>query len=99
MLLRFLFYQTAFILLISFIIDGNTSNKSPMIRISVTEKNGAMIFQTRSRTVDTKDGRILDLSPKEYKILEYLLLKQGIPVSAEELIEHIWKEDFSLFAF
>ena len=37
-------------------------------------------------------GRRLELSPKEFAVLEYLLGCEGRPVSAEELLERVWDE-------
>ena len=42
-------------------------------------------------------GRKLDLRPKEYGILEYLMSNSGRFVSQEELIEHVWNEDVDPF--
>ncbi len=42
--------------------------------------------------VATRDGRRLDLSPKEFALLEYLLGAQGRVVSAEELLARVWDE-------
>jgi DNA-binding response OmpR family regulator len=40
----------------------------------------------------TRAGRRLELSPKEFAVLEYLLGREGRPVSAEELLERVWDE-------
>ncbi|GAA4691970.1 response regulator transcription factor [Phytohabitans rumicis] len=45
-----------------------------------------------SRRVATRGGRRLDLSPKEFAVLECLLAAQGRLVSAEELLERVWDE-------
>jgi DNA-binding response OmpR family regulator len=45
-----------------------------------------------SRRVATRDGRRLDLSPKEFAVLELLLAAQGSVVPAEELLERVWDE-------
>jgi DNA-binding response OmpR family regulator len=37
-------------------------------------------------------GRRLALSPKEFAVLECLLLAEGRPVSAEELLERVWDQ-------
>ena len=39
-----------------------------------------------------RGGRPLDLSPKEFGVLELLLASQGRAVSAEELLERVWDE-------
>ena len=45
-----------------------------------------------ARRLATRDGRRLDLSPKELAVLELLLAAQGTVVSAEELLEQVWDE-------
>lgn len=41
--------------------------------------------------------RRLDLTAKEFAILEYLMRHPGEVVSQEELIAHVWNEDVNLF--
>jgi len=45
-----------------------------------------------SRRVATRAGRRLDLSPKEFAVLECLLAAHGRLVPAEELLERVWDE-------
>jgi DNA-binding response OmpR family regulator len=45
-----------------------------------------------SHRVATRAGRRLELSPKEFAVLEYLLAVQGRVVSAEELLQRVWDE-------
>jgi DNA-binding response OmpR family regulator len=45
-----------------------------------------------SRRIATRDGRRLDLSPKEFGVLECLMAAGGRPVSAEDLLEQVWDE-------
>ncbi len=45
-----------------------------------------------SRRVAFRAGRRLDLSPKEFAVLECLLASHGRVVSAEELLERVWDE-------
>jgi len=40
----------------------------------------------------TRGGRLLDLGPKEFGVLEVLLAARGRVVSAEELLERVWDE-------
>jgi len=44
------------------------------------------------RRVVTRNGRRLDLSPKEFAVLELLLAAGGSVVPAEELLERVWDE-------
>lgn len=45
-----------------------------------------------SRRVAARDGRPLQLNPKEFAMLELLLSAQGAVVSAEEILERVWDE-------
>ena len=40
----------------------------------------------------SRAGRLLPLSPKEFAVLECLLVAEGRPVSAEELLERVWDD-------
>jgi DNA-binding response OmpR family regulator len=44
-----------------------------------------------------RDDRELDLTPKEFGVLELLLASQGRTVSAEELLERVWDENADPF--
>ena len=49
--------------------------------------------QPRPGAADRSRGdRRLDLTPKEFAVLEHLLAADGRPVSAEELLERVWDE-------
>ncbi len=45
-----------------------------------------------ARRIATRGGRRLELSPKEFAVLELLLAAEGSAVSAEELLERVWDE-------
>jgi DNA-binding response OmpR family regulator len=45
-----------------------------------------------ARRVAVRAGRRLELSPKEFAVLECLLASAGRPVPAEELLERVWDE-------
>ena len=45
-----------------------------------------------ARRTAVRGGARLDLSPKEFAVLECLLAAEGRPVSAEELLERVWDE-------
>jgi DNA-binding response OmpR family regulator len=53
---------------------------------------GADISLDPSRRVAFRAGRRLDLSPKEFAVLECLLAAAGRVVSAEELLDRVWDE-------
>jgi DNA-binding response OmpR family regulator len=53
--------------------------------------NGDLRVDSAQRTA-VRAGRQLELSRKELAVLEYLLAAHGRPVTAEELLEHVWDE-------
>ncbi len=50
-----------------------------------------------ARRVAFRSGRRLDLSPKEFAVLECLLIADGRIVSAEELLERVWDSEADPF--
>lgn len=42
----------------------------------------------------TRGGESIDLAPKEFAILEYLLRNQGRPLSRTMIVEHVWDMDY-----
>jgi DNA-binding response OmpR family regulator len=50
---------------------------------------GDLALDTARRTV-TLRGEPLNLTPKEFGVLEYLMTRPGHVVSSEELLEHVW---------
>jgi DNA-binding response OmpR family regulator len=58
----------------------------------------------REMTVDTKKKSVainnlpLELTRKEYGILEYLVLHKNSIISAETLIEHVWDSEADMFS-
>lgn len=55
------------------------------------ERHGIRLDSARrAATRDGRDGRDLDLSPKEFTVLQLLLEADGGTVSAEELLERAW---------
>jgi len=57
---------------------------------------GDVSLNTISREV-TLAGKVLQLTPKEFSILEFLLYNKNHPVSRITLSEHVWGEDFDPF--
>lgn len=50
------------------------------------------------RRVATRDGRRLELSPKELAVLELLLAADGAPLTADELLARAWDEYVDSFS-
>ena len=68
------------------------------IQKSTRLEYGGIIVDTAARVVCTNKNENIDITPKEFAILEYLMINKGRVVSAEELIEHIWSNDASMFS-
>jgi DNA-binding response OmpR family regulator len=56
----------------------------------VLERGGLVLDP--ARRVASRDGRPLDLGPKEFGVLELLLAADGRVVPAEELLERVWDQ-------
>jgi DNA-binding response OmpR family regulator len=54
---------------------------------------GSVLLDTAAHTL-TADGRIVDLTTKEFAILEYFLLNQGMLLTRSQILEHAWNYDF-----
>ncbi len=54
-------------------------------------------IDTNAKSV-TFEGNVVELTPKEYNILEYLAFNINKVISAEQLVEHIWDSDFNSFS-
>jgi DNA-binding response OmpR family regulator len=52
-------------------------------------------FNTRSAA---RAGNRVELSPMEYRTLEYLMMRQGAVVSKEELLEHLYDYNWEKFS-
>ncbi len=63
--------------------------KVPVIRVADLE------IDTSSHVV-SRGGRIINLTPKEYALLEYLAYHKNTVVSRFDITEHIYNEDFDL---
>ena len=42
----------------------------------------------------TRSGENIDLAPKEFSILEYLMRNKGRPLSRTMIVEHVWDMDY-----
>ncbi|WP_250675277.1 response regulator transcription factor (plasmid) [Paraclostridium ghonii] len=68
------------------------------IQKNVKLKYENIILDTALRCVYSCDNENIKLSPKEFALLEYLIINKGRVVSAEELIEHVWDSDECMFS-
>jgi DNA-binding response OmpR family regulator len=54
---------------------------------------GSVLLDTAAHTL-TVDRRAVDLTTKEFAILEYFLLNQGMLLTRSQILEHAWNYDF-----
>jgi DNA-binding response OmpR family regulator len=40
-----------------------------------------------------RDGRVIELTPKEFALLEYLMRNPGMALSRTQIIDHVWRYD------
>lgn len=58
---------------------------------------GDLMLDTNNRTV-FRAGKRLELTPMEYRTLEYLMAHQGVVVSKEQLLEHLYDYNWEKFS-
>jgi DNA-binding response OmpR family regulator len=51
--------------------------------------DGGLALNTSMRTIE-KDGKRIDLSVKEYALLEYLMINAGVILSRSRIEDHVW---------
>ncbi len=56
-------------------------------------KCGDLILDTAEQTA-ARDGRAIELTAKEYALLEYFARNEGRVIGREEISEHVWNETF-----
>jgi DNA-binding response OmpR family regulator len=54
---------------------------------------GTVLLDTAAHTLNVA-GRAVDLTTKEFAILEYFLLNQGLLLTRSQILEHAWNYDF-----
>ncbi len=61
--------------------------------------NGRMIFHDLEMDEDSHEvhraGRMIDLSPTEFKLLRYLMLNPNRVLSKSQILDHVWNYDFN----
>jgi two-component system OmpR family response regulator len=56
-----------------------------------------LVMDTRSREV-TRAGQVIDLPPREYALLEYLMRHPGQALSRTMILDRVWEYGFDSFA-
>ncbi|MFF7410006.1 response regulator transcription factor [Streptomyces lydicus] len=67
---------------------GTTAEPDPVLGFA------DLAVDERSRRVRRR-GRLIALSPTEYKLLRYLLVNAEYVVSKEQIMDHVWQHHFS----
>jgi DNA-binding response OmpR family regulator len=65
--------------------------KNPLLRV------GRLELDTATRKV-SNSGRDIDLSPRDYRVLELLMRRAGEVVSRAEIEEHVYSDDTEIFS-
>ena len=63
----------------------------------ITLTVGDIRLDRGKRSVEVR-GRVVELTGKEYSLLEYILLNRGRIVTRREIAEHVWDEHFDPFS-
>ena len=54
---------------------------------------GGIVINKSAHEV-TIDGKVLELSFKEFELLTYFIENQGIALSREKILNHVWNYDY-----
>ena len=67
-------------------------------RAGTATTTGQLVFDDLSLDPDTHEvrraGRLIELSPTEFRLLHYLLVNAGIVVSKAQILVNVWDDDF-----
>ncbi|MCF2855876.1 response regulator transcription factor [Pseudoalteromonas sp. SMS1] len=69
------------------------TRRTPLKQEALSLSVGDLVLERTARKV-TRSGQVLDLNPKEYQILEYLMLNPGQLVTKTMLLEKVWGFNF-----
>ena len=70
--------------------------RMPTIRPDVIEV-GDLVIDTRAKSV-ARNSQSIELTAKEYALLEFMAQRQGAVVSRAEIAEHVWDDTFDPFS-
>lgn len=71
--------------------------RRPRVALSVMLQVGNLVLDTQAQLV-TVDGKRIDLTLREFHLLEYLLRNKNKILSREEILEHVWDMNFDSFS-
>lgn len=67
--------------------------RRPPLQADVLLQVGDLVMDTTQRVVKRGD-RLIQLSPREYSLLEYLMRNQNHVLSRTQIAQHVWSLDF-----
>lgn len=67
--------------------------RRPPLQIETITQVGSLVMDTVRREV-RRSGRLIDLSPREFTLLEYLMRYADRVLTRTQIAEHIWNFDF-----
>jgi DNA-binding response OmpR family regulator len=67
--------------------------RRPPLQTDVLLQVGDLVMDTSQRVVKRAD-RLIELSPREYSLLEYLMRNQDHVLSRTQIAQHVWSFDF-----
>jgi two-component system OmpR family response regulator len=67
------------------------NKKSSLIKV-------ANLFLDTNTHVVKRNGKIIELSPKEFSMLEYLMMNECVALTRMQIIEHVWGEEVDPFS-
>jgi DNA-binding response OmpR family regulator len=67
--------------------------RRPPLQSDTVLRAGDLEMNTATRSV-TRDGNAIDLSPREFAVLEYLLRHPHQVLTRTQIVEHVWNFDF-----
>ncbi len=70
--------------------------RTPEVKSDILELDGLKL-DTRAQTV-TVDGKTIDLTLREYGLLEYFLRNKGAVVTREDILSNVWDRFFDSFS-
>lgn len=66
--------------------------RRPQTEIRTTLKVADLELDVNNHEV-RRDGRVIELTPKEYGILEYLMSRKGLVLTKAMIMDHVWPSD------
>src|SRR3972149_3129481 len=57
-------------------------------------KSGDLVLDMRRRRAE-RSGTVIELSPKEFSLLEFLMRNEGRVVTRTQILDHLWGYDYA----